>query len=211
MGSNMLGALLERYAERQLPQWHDLAALLPDCESLLDVGCGDGRLLASVPHIPYRAGIDIDASVIDRAAVHFPEIDLRVAQAEHLPFPCATFDAIVTSVALPYTKIQDALSECARVLRRGGVLYASVHSLEFLRSVCWKAKPNFAGRLFRAYTLLNGLSFYLFGKVFRYPLKPSLCESFQTERGLTLALQKAGFNEVKNLNRRVPSFMAVKP
>lgn len=193
-------------------QWADLAFLLPQpCESLLDVGCGDGRILASCPHIPCRAGIDIDPATIERATKTFPDITFLVARAEHLPFPDATFDAIVTSVALPYTKIQDALSECARVLRRGGVLYASVHSLEFLRSVCWKAKPNFAGRLFRAYTLLNGLSFYLFGKVFRYPLKPSLCESFQTERGLTLALQKAGFNEVKNLNRRVPSFMAVKP
>jgi ubiquinone/menaquinone biosynthesis C-methylase UbiE len=133
---------------------------------------------------------------------------LRVAKAEELPFRDASFDAAVSCVALPYTNIPLALRECARVLRSGAVFYLSIHSWDFL-NLCWRrSRPNLAGRIFRSYVALNGLTFHFTGRVFPYPLRPSLTESFQTERGIKCALATAGFRDIQVLSRRVPSLVA---
>ena len=46
--------------------------------------------------------------------------------------------------------------------------------------------------LYRVYVALNGLWFHLTGDVFSYPLSSRRVESWQTERGIRLALQRAG-------------------
>jgi ubiquinone/menaquinone biosynthesis C-methylase UbiE len=192
-----------------LPQWHDIAVLLPEgCSSILDIGCGDGGLLALCVDVPYRAGIDCDPLAIERARKALPDADLRVAKAEALPFPDASFDAAISSVALPYTNIPLALRECARVLRSGAIFILSIHSWDFIKKLWQRSEPNLAGRVFRAYITLNGLSFHFAGKVFPYPLKPSLMESFQSDRSMTSALAAAGFRDIRKLPRRVPSFSA---
>jgi ubiquinone/menaquinone biosynthesis C-methylase UbiE len=160
--------------------------------------------------VPYRAGVDSDARAIDRARIAVPGADFRLSRAEALPFSDASFDAAISCVALPYMDIPLVLRESARVLRTSGVLYISVHSWDFLRSLWCTQSPNLAGRVFRAYVTINGLSLHYFGKVFPYPLRPSLMESFQTERGLRRSLESAGFRQITKLSRRVPSYSAIR-
>lgn len=192
-----------------LPQWHDLTALLPTtCRSIIDIGCGDGRTLALCPNIAVRVGIDCAPTEIERARKAVPEAEFYVANAEALPFRDESFDAAISCVALPYANIPRALSECARVLRKGGVFCLSVHSWEFINLLWRQSQPNIKGRVFRTYITLNGLSLHFFGKVFPYPLKPSLMESFQTDRGIMRALLAAGFRDICKLPSRVPSFTA---
>jgi ubiquinone/menaquinone biosynthesis C-methylase UbiE len=194
-----------------LPQWHDIANLLPSkCTSILDIGCGDGRTLSLCPNVAYRAGTDCDPGAIDQARRNVAGADFRVGRAESLPFEDARFDAAVSCVTLPYVNIPVALRECARVLRSGAAFYLSIHSWDFINMRWARSKPNLAGRVFRCYVTLNGLSLHFTGKVFRYPLKPSLMESFQTRRGLTRALADAGFRDIQELPRRVPSFVATR-
>jgi SAM-dependent methyltransferase len=192
-------------------QWSDLASLLPPhCRSILDIGCGCGQTLAFCSEVPYRAGVDIDPSAILAASANVPDADFRVARGEALPFPDASFDAVVSCVAFPYMDIRLALRECARVMRPAGVLYLSFHTWDFLKQLWATYPPNFAERVHRSYIVLNGLSFHFFGRVFPYPLRPFLMESFQTEHGLRRSLEDGGFQHICKLPRRVPSFSAVR-
>ena len=201
----------ESTSENSLPQWHDLEVLLPTtCHSIIDIGCGDGRTLALCPNIATRVGVDCSPTEIERARKKVPGAKFYLSKAEELPFPDKTFDAAISCVALPYLNIPRAVTECARVLRKGGVFYLSVHSWEFINLVWRKSKSNIKGRVFHTYIALNGLSLHFFGKVFPYPLKTSLTESFQTDRGMMRTLVAAGFRDIRKLPRRVPSFIALR-
>jgi ubiquinone/menaquinone biosynthesis C-methylase UbiE len=194
-----------------LPQWYDIANLLPpECASILDIGCGDGRTLSLCPNIPYRAGIDYSSEAIDQARRNVPGADFRVAMAESLPFEDAHFDAAISCVTLPLVNIPVALRECARVLKSGAPFYLSFHTWDFINLLWQDYRPNLAGRVYRVYVTINGLIFHFTGKVFRYPLKPTLTESFQTKSALTRALTAAGFRDIQELPRRVPSFVATR-
>jgi ubiquinone/menaquinone biosynthesis C-methylase UbiE len=192
-------------------QWHDISNLIGEhCQSILDIGCGDGQTLKFCPHVPFRAGIDISPRAIELAQKSIPDGHFQLSAGESLPFEDDRFDAVVSCVALPYMDIPVVLKECARIMRPSGKLLVSIHDWEFLQFL-WKNTPcNLAGKVFRAYVALNGFSYHLFGKLFRYPLRPSMMESYQTEAALRKSLSAAGFHQVTRLDRRVPSFVAIR-
>jgi demethylmenaquinone methyltransferase/2-methoxy-6-polyprenyl-1,4-benzoquinol methylase/phosphoethanolamine N-methyltransferase len=110
----------------------DLAELSPG-EAVLDVGCGTGEL-AMVLRERLGAsgavtGVDASPQMIalarQKAARAETRIDYRAAAAEALPFPDATFDAVVSSLMmhhLPDDAKRAALAEMRRVLKAGGRL-----------------------------------------------------------------------------------------
>ena len=63
--------------------------------------------------------------------------------------------------------------------------------------------------VYRTHVLLNGLVFHFSGRVFRFPLKRERCESFQTRRGMRIALRRAGFTEEETVKFFVTT--AIKP
>lgn len=90
-------------------------------ERLLDAGCGDGgvaRLLR--PRVREVVGVDVEASP---GWADGPGLAFRVADAEHLPFEDASFDAIHSKDSLHHmADPRAALAEYRRVLRPGGTL-----------------------------------------------------------------------------------------
>jgi ubiquinone/menaquinone biosynthesis C-methylase UbiE len=156
--------------------------------NVLDLGCGAG-LTPGKLHLPAEwriVGVDRDPNAVARAARDFPERRFLVAAGEKLPFSDAAFDLVVANVALPYMNIPRALEEIRRVLRPRGKLWASLHDFEFTLSELNNAFPRPAPTLFRLYVLLNGILFHLTGH--------ALGESFQTSRGIRLALKRQGFS-----------------
>jgi demethylmenaquinone methyltransferase/2-methoxy-6-polyprenyl-1,4-benzoquinol methylase len=104
--------------------------------TVLDVATGPaGVALALADRSPARiTGIDLSPDMLGhgrcnvRAAGRSDRIALVLGQGERLPFPDATFDAVMFSYLLRYVADPAAtLSELARVVRPGGV----VASLEF--------------------------------------------------------------------------------
>lgn len=107
---------------------HALAALLPKGGRVLEVGCGTGGLLVAAS----RSGIAITGSDIAtrwlvvarrRLADRGLSVPLVGAQAERLPWPDASFDAVVADSVLEH--LDDpatALREWLRVVRPGGRL-----------------------------------------------------------------------------------------
>jgi len=103
---------------------------LRETESVLDVGCGTGTLLAELGHRYPRAavaGIDADFRMLARARRKLVSAQVRAtlvqAYAQHLPFSAGTFDAVVSTLIFHHLGTplkQAALGEIHRVLKPGG-------------------------------------------------------------------------------------------
>ncbi len=161
---------------------------------ILDLGCGTGKLPVDL-HVDSGddvVGVDISAQRIAIARQHYPERRFECARGESLPFPDASFDSVVSSVAVPYMNIPRTLSEVRRVLVPGGQVCFSIHPPSFTLQELRNCRSLFPA-MFRLYVILNGLLFHLSGRTLRIANRT---ESFQTERGMKIALKRVGFMDV---------------
>lgn len=165
-------------------------------ERILDVGCGAGQTLIALGVTGTHAvGVDYDLEALRLGQSLTARIDLLQSSGEQLPFRDEIFDFAYSRVALPYMDIGRAVREIARVLRPGGGVWLSLHPLSMLS---WKSAFRSPKTLaFEVYRLVNTAAFTLSGRLFRYPLKRSRLESYQTERGMRLVLAAAGFGEIR--------------
>ena len=101
----------------------------------LDLGCGDG--LTSGPwlrdHGRRHIGVDISEQAVAEARKGGYEAR-RIDDAGSLPFPDASFDAVVAIEVFEHLfEPQQAAREALRVLRPGGVLVATVPNVSYWR------------------------------------------------------------------------------
>jgi ubiquinone/menaquinone biosynthesis C-methylase UbiE len=93
--------------------------------TILDVGCGGGRVTAKVAAATASTVVSIDPSAaqtrrVARRSTKHPLLSPTRATAERLPFRDRTFDAVLSSCALKHwPSPTDGLAECARVSRSG--------------------------------------------------------------------------------------------
>ena len=89
---------------------------------VLDVATGPGYVAAAAARRGAAVvGVDFSAAMLAEARRHHPEVEFQAGDAEALPFPDATFDAVVMSFGLLHLGRPDqALAEAHRVLRPGG-------------------------------------------------------------------------------------------
>jgi ubiquinone/menaquinone biosynthesis C-methylase UbiE len=98
----------------------------------LDVGCGTGIALPELSKLHWSVvGVDISADQlrIAREKATGSDVELLEADASHLPFPSASFDAVVSM--LTHSDLDDpqrAFAEVYRVLRPSGkFVYVGTH------------------------------------------------------------------------------------
>ena len=96
----------------------------PGPSSVLDIGCGTGRLLRKIrvcwPDAKVT-GVDPAEGMIQKARQLMPEATFIVGPAEHLAFPDSSFDLVVSTVSFHHWSDQlQGVSEVRRVLRNGG-------------------------------------------------------------------------------------------
>ena len=118
------------FIEEQI--WKDLEAntidlisiYAKDCDSIVDVGVGTGRLLAHFPKLE-RYGLDISLTYISRLGSS--GIQVCVGAIEDLPYASDAFDIVVCTDVLEHViDLHKALLELKRVIRPGGVLIVRV-------------------------------------------------------------------------------------
>jgi SAM-dependent methyltransferase len=99
-------------------------------ERVLDVGCGPGTLTAQLVDrlgAGAVAAIDPSESFVAATAARFPDVDVRLAAAEQLPFADDGFDRALAQLVVHFMSDAVAgLREMARVTRPGGGLAACV-------------------------------------------------------------------------------------
>lgn len=101
-------------------------ALKPS-ESLLDIGCGSGYALRmAAAQGSTVTGLDLTPELLEIARERVPDATLIEAGMDDLPFPDASFDAVVGFNAFQFADSPErAVREAARVVRRGGVVAAT--------------------------------------------------------------------------------------
>lgn len=110
----------------------DLAGLQPG-ECVLDVGCGTGTLAIEARRLVGSAGrvcgVDPDERQVARArakaARRRTPIEVRTGGVEHLDFPAAEFDTVLSTMMLhhlPDGVLERGVAEVARVLKPAGRL-----------------------------------------------------------------------------------------
>jgi len=98
----------------------EITALRP--QSLCDVGCGAGGLIAHARALGI-AGVGIEPDPARMAEAKAMGLDVREGAAETLPFPDTSFDLVTFENSLHHVAdISRALREAARVARRAVVI-----------------------------------------------------------------------------------------
>jgi ubiquinone/menaquinone biosynthesis C-methylase UbiE len=101
-------------------------------DSIIDVGCGTGRLLrAAALRWPTARllGVDPARHMVSEAQRLNSGATFTVSRAESLPFPDGAADVILTSMSFHHWADQEAgIREAARVLRSGGSFCLADHA-----------------------------------------------------------------------------------
>lgn len=110
---------------------HAAAARVTPGERVLDVGCGPGALtavLAGIVGASNTAAVDPSEPFVDACRRRvLPGVDVRIASAEELPYPDATFDVVLSQLVLNFLRDPErGVSEMCRVTRPGGRVSAVV-------------------------------------------------------------------------------------
>jgi SAM-dependent methyltransferase len=107
---------------------------------ILDAGCGGGRNLVYFFRNGFEIfGVDADPQAIAsvraiaaRLSPDLPADNFRVEPVEHLSFPDASFDAVLSSAVLHFAaddrQFDAMIGEMWRVLKPGGLLFARLAS-----------------------------------------------------------------------------------
>jgi ubiquinone/menaquinone biosynthesis C-methylase UbiE len=128
--ANLMAALELRAADPQLRAMltaYLTDAALPEGSRVLEVGCGTGavtRTIATWPGVSAAVGVDPSPVFVAKArelARDVAALTFETASGQSLPFPPASFDAVVFHTTLCHVpKPEMALDEAVRVLRPGG-------------------------------------------------------------------------------------------
>ncbi|WP_150526430.1 bifunctional class I SAM-dependent methyltransferase/glycosyltransferase family 2 protein [Roseibium sediminis] len=90
-------SLLGGYYRRRLQ--HSYGNLVPAGASVLEIGCGEGHLLAAM-RPAQGLGVDFSATAITEARKHYPDLEFLIADAHEFELGERTFDYIIVSELL---------------------------------------------------------------------------------------------------------------
>jgi len=123
-----LHQLIFQTLEAELPDWRT--------KTILDAGCGTGAILQRLGNPVRNVGVDLAPEAIAFCRQRGLN-NVQQANICELPFPDASFDAVISSSVLYHEWVGDvaaAVREMGRVLRPGGLLLINVPAFRFLHS-----------------------------------------------------------------------------
>lgn len=121
--------------------WKEIEPLCTSRRKALDFGCGVGRLTRSLkPYFGEACGVDVSASMIERAKEYTPECNFYVNDADDLSlFADGAFDLVYSNIVLQHQPspkiIAKYIGEFFRVTAPGGLVVFQVPSRKSLRNI----------------------------------------------------------------------------
>ena len=109
---------------------------VPRSASVLDYGCGRGRVLGRLASLGYGrlSGIDPSPAMLKYAGREYPSLNFRLLEKESLPFTPETFEAVLLFAVLTCVPVdsgqREIITGIRNVLRPGGILYLSDYLLQ---------------------------------------------------------------------------------
>lgn len=100
--------------------------------TVLEIGCGNGRdsIYFAKKGLKVTA-VDVAPSAVKLAQENVEKakvnVDVQIANAEHLQFPSDSFGAVYSLSVLHATRLGKSLEEVYRVLRRGGFAFIYIY------------------------------------------------------------------------------------
>ncbi len=125
-------------AEERLPLY--LEVDLKDANLILDVGCGSGMVTRDIARLTKGKVVAVDGSndmicVAKKVLKDSRNVELKVGDAENLPFDDNTFDIVTCNLVLMWAdNPQKVVCEMARVVKPNGIVLASL-------------EPDYGGKL----------------------------------------------------------------
>jgi len=117
--------------------WKELESLskyITKRDKLLDLGCGNGRMLPAFKNVEYY-GIDNSKNLIRIAKEKYPEAIFREGDVLNIPFPENSFDKIYSIAVLHHIPSKELrirfFQEAKRVLKPNGLFILTVWNLSF--------------------------------------------------------------------------------
>jgi len=119
--------------EKEWKELEFLKDLVKEGEKILDIGCGNGRLLKFFHKNIRYFGVDFSENLIEIAKGKYPQANFLVANVLNLPFKDNFFDKVFSIATLHHIPSEKfrllALKEIKRVLKDGGELILTVWNL----------------------------------------------------------------------------------
>jgi len=166
--------------------------LVPSGRRVLEVGCGDGDLLAAL-RPAFGVGVDFSREMLQRAAIRHPHLHYVLADAHDLSGVQGEFDAVILSdLANDVWDVQGVLQEVARLTNRRTRVIVNSYShlwelpLSIAARLRW-TKPNLPQNWLTADDIVNLLHLTGFEVIRRWrevlwpvstPLLAGLCNRF---------------------------------
>jgi ubiquinone/menaquinone biosynthesis C-methylase UbiE len=185
----------------------------PGQRKVLDLGCGAVRTLSELPlsNDAIRVGLDLDPQSVKAVQRGAADAFFAAGDGHVLPFRSDYFDLVIAKGAFQLMNIPVALREVHRVLRPGGQVWMTLCPLRAtaMRILADLRTGRLQDALYQTYVIVNGLMLEHVGWQFGFPFNRRRTESFQTVRGMTRALERAGFADVQyELRSRGPGYEA---
>lgn len=170
--------------------------------SILDVACGTGDLaLAMIRTRPERiVGIDLSENMLEIGRQKIARrnlqkmITLQTGDAEHLPYPDASFDAVTVAFGVRnFENLLKGLAEMRRVLKPGGRLFI----LEFSHPTKFPMK-----QLYRFYsrTIIPATGRMISGSSTAYTYLPQSVSTFPSGNDFLEILERTGLSNLRQFS-----------
>jgi len=144
-------------AEERIPLYLEIG--IKDAKLVLDVGCGSGVVTRDIAHLTKGKVIAIDDSkemikVAKNVLKMYNNIQLRVGNAENLPFKDNMFDIVTCNLLLMWAaNPQKVVNEMVRVAKPGGIVLATLEP-DYGGKLHWpenqKVDPIFSGKAIKS-------------------------------------------------------------